>query len=140
MSHTPNDLDVFARTLYGEAACEYERVGIAAFMAVGNVILNRLKFPNRFGATIAGVCQRPLQFSCWNEKDNMRRVITDTKTLAKDPLFRVCNEVVDGLVNKGWPDLTKGADHYHADYCRPKWMNAQKLCVRLGKHLFYKLG
>ena len=137
MTHSSNDLDIFARTLYGEARCEYGKVGIAALMAVGNVVLNRLG-QKHFGASIADVCLKPWQFSCWNEKDPVRKVITGDD-LEKDPVFRVCQDVARGIAFSSWPDLTKGSDHYHADYCRPYWAKSQKLRVRLGRHLFYRL-
>lgn len=40
---THHDIDIFARTLYGEARGEYKHHGAAALIAVANVIMNRLK-------------------------------------------------------------------------------------------------
>ena len=57
------DLDILARTLYGEARGEYSSSGPAALIAVGNVIVNRFEKGGRFGKTLAEVCLKPKQFS-----------------------------------------------------------------------------
>ena len=138
---TENDIDILARTLYGEARCEYtnSRGGLASLIAVANVIMNRSKKPERFGDSIEKVCLRPWQFSCWNAKDPMRKVIV-SDSLLKDPVFKVCQEVARGVALENWPDLTHGSDHYHADYCKPAWADLTKINLRLCHHYFYKLG
>lgn len=138
---TEEDLDIFARTIFGEAKCEYnyQQGGMASLIAVGNVIMNRLKSPKRFGHSIKEVCLRPWQFSCWNEADPVRKTIEGVG-LQADPIFNFCKEAAIGVALKNWPDLTKGSDHYHANYCRPHWANLENLKVKLGRHLFYRLG
>ena len=79
------DVDVLARTLFGEARGEYERLdgGISSLISVGNVILNRLGLPERFGKSIQEVCQHPCQFSCWNKKDPNYSIITSVQKKTK---------------------------------------------------------
>ena len=65
-----HDVDILARTIYGEARGETDE----GKRAVGLCILNRYKSKKWFSAnTIAEVCQKPLQFSCWNKNDQIGR-------------------------------------------------------------------
>lgn len=59
-----HDIDILARTIYGEARGEKT----AGKKAVACVIMNRYKAKKWFsGKTIAETCQKPWQFSCWNK-------------------------------------------------------------------------
>ena len=133
-----HDFDIFARTLYGEARGEFAHTGPAAFIAVANVINNRLKKGGKYGKTLTEVCLKPRQFSCWNAYDPNRLVIQQ-ENLEEDPLFHLCRLVAQ-KVNKGlWPDLTRNSDHYHARSIKPSWARAGKIKLCLGHHIFYKL-
>ncbi len=134
---TEHDLDILARTLYGEACGEYRHTGIASLIAIGNVIVNRLE-QGRFGKTIADVCLAHSQFSCWNKDSPLYPVISGDG-ITGNMIFHICQDVARGVTILGWPDLTKGSDHYHADYCKPVWADPSKLKVALGRHLFYQL-
>jgi len=136
-----NDLDILARTIFGEARCEYNysQGGLASLIAVGNVVMNRLQSPKRFGASLKEVCQKPWQFSCWNENDPVRKMIT-ADDVDGDFIFRICQDVAIGVALQDWPDLTKGSDHYHANYCHPRLANPKKLQLKIGRHHFYRLG
>ncbi len=135
---TDHDLNIFARTLYGEARGEYALSGPASLIAVANVILNRLKRGGKYGKTFIEVCLKPRQFSCWNTSDPNRSLLQQ-EDLIKDPLFKFCQQVVH-KVNQGiWPDLTRNSDHYHATSCKPYWSKSGKIKLRLGNHIFYKL-
>lgn len=136
---TDHDFDILARTLYGEARGEYGTVGVSAFIAVGNVILNRVKSHKKYGLTITEVCLKPRQFSCWNEGDPNRSLIQEEE-LEKDPLFRMTKIVAKKIALNLWPDITRGSDHYHATSVKPYWARANKVRIRLGKHVFYKLS
>ncbi|MEB3702096.1 Cell Wall Hydrolase [Candidatus Bealeia paramacronuclearis] len=138
---TEKDIDILARTIYGEARCEYNHPqgGLGSLIAVGNVVMNRLNAKRRFGNSIEDVCLKPFQFSCWNAKDPMRKVITG-EGIEKDIVFKICQEVASAVANQAWPDFTRDSNHYHAYYCKPDWADPRKLQVRLGRHYFYKLG
>lgn len=135
---TEHDFDIVARTLYGEARGEYSKVGIAAFIAVANVIANRTTHSKKYGVTYADVCLKPRQFSCWNASDP-NRIIIQEETLDKEPLFRITKTVAQKVMFGLWPDLTKGSDHYHALSCKPYWAKENKIRLQLGNHIFYKL-
>ena len=135
---TDHDLDIFARTVYGEARGEYRHNGPAALIAVANVIMNRLRRAGKYGKTLTEVCLKPRQFSCWNQGDPNRRLIQQ-ENLEADPLFHICLVVVKKVLNGIWPDLTRGSDHYHASSCLPYWARSRKIKLHLGAHIFYKL-
>ena len=135
---TNHDIDIFARTLYGEARGEYRHYGPAALIAVANVIMNRLNRAGKYGKTITEVCLKPKQFSCWNQNDTNRTLIQQ-EDLETDPLFNICLVIVKKVINGCWPDLTRGSDHYHASSCRPYWARSGKIKLQLGGHIFYKL-
>lgn len=135
---TNHDIDTCARTLYGEARGEYKLHGPAAFIAVANVILNRYKRGGKYGNTIADICLKPRQFSCWDQKDPNRLLIQD-ENITCDPLFNICLIVARKVIEGLWPDLTRGSDHYHSSSCLPYWARSGKVKLRLGNHIFYKL-
>ena len=135
-----DDINILARTIYGEARGEYgKQSGIASLIAVGNVVMNRVNVRGRYGKTIQEVCQKPWQFSCWNEGDPNRRLIM--QEAIDDPVFFLCCEVAVKVSHQHWPDLTMGSDHYHASTMStyPPWAKNIKPKVSIGKHLFYQL-
>jgi len=133
-------VDILARTVYGEARGEYEHVegGISALIAVGNVVMNRLKAKSWYGSSIEEICQKPYQFSCWNLGDPNRAILLREEI--SDPVFDVCHQVATKVALEEWPDLTKGSDHYHAFSVLPPWARGQKPRLQLARHIFYQLG
>jgi len=57
----PKDIDILARTIFGEARGEYDHPegGMASLIAVGNVVMNRLQVKGRYGQSIQEVCLKP---------------------------------------------------------------------------------
>lgn len=135
---THNDLEIFARTLYGEARGEYPQDGPAPLIAVANVIMNRLNRGGKYGKTIADICLKPRQFSCWNSNDPNRRFLFE-ENLERNQIFYVCKTIAENVSAGRWPDLTRDSDHYHAQSCRPYWARLGKVKLRIGHHIFYKL-
>lgn len=136
------DLDVLARTIYGEARGEYNhpRGGISSYIAVANVVMNRVKKNTWFGNTIRDVCLKPYQFSCWNNNDPNYKIIK--KSHLSDGFFHICRNVANNVSNGIWPDLTSGCDHY---YCikmekPPKWSLGKKPVIEIGNHRFFNLS
>lgn len=141
MSHSKN-VDILARTLYGEARGEYLRRdgGISALISVANVIINRVKYQAWFGKTIEEVCLKPYQFSCWNENDPNRPVLQQVQA-GKDKVFDVCLEVASCVGTGVWPDITHGSDHYYAVWLprAPQWAVGKTPTFKIGQHVFFKL-
>jgi N-acetylmuramoyl-L-alanine amidase len=132
----PDDIDVMARTIMGEARGESEQGKIA----VGWVILNRAKSGKWFGGNgdIFAVCRKPFQFSCWNIGDPNRPIIINVK--ASDPDFDKCLTSAKKVLSGSVADPTGEATHYFANYISaPAWAQPPaKLTVKIGVHNFYK--
>lgn len=136
------EIDILARTLYGEARGEFGRPdgGLSALIGVANVVMNRLEKKSWFGSTLQEVCLKPYQFSCWNASDP-NRVLLLSVTPQKSQIFKTCLEVAERVAEGTWPDLTRGADHYYAIWLAraPSWARGKKPVTKIGHHLFYKI-
>lgn len=149
---TPEDIDTFARTLWGEARGE----GEAGIRAVAAVIVNRrnaaVSFIQRhpekgrhplFGdGSFASTCTanpnaRYRQFSCWNQDDpNLAKML---KVTAADKDFVLCTRIATEAVAGDLSDPTDGATHYYDPrVCSPVWIDGATLALIEGHHRFYK--
>ena len=128
------DLEIMARTVFGEARGE-ERLGK---IAVAWVIVNRWKSGRWFaGDTLSATCLMPWQFSCWNPNDPMRPKI-EAVTLDK-PSFRACTNVSLMVIADEYPDPTSGATHYYASHIgTPVWAVGKTVDKTIGRHLFFR--
>lgn len=132
-----HEIDVLARTIYGEARGELVR----GQEAVAAVVINRVRRARErggrywWGSTISEVCLKAWQFSCWNENDPNREKI-ETVT-ADNRTFRACLRVARRAVNGTLKDPTNGATHYHASTVQPAWSRRRAPCAEIGRHQFY---
>lgn len=125
------DIDTLARTVYGEARGESHQGKIA----VAYSVLNRVKAKSWYGDTIAEVCRKPWQYSCWNENDpNLARL---TSITLDDRDFQKCYcaalEAGLGII----PDPTSGSRHYHTFNVAPAWAEGKSPVASIGSHKFY---
>ena len=132
------ELEIFAKTLFGEARGEK----LPGIEAVANVIINRVKHAIRlghfwWGKTISEVCLKPFQFSCWNTSDPNRQLLN--QDLSKDAIYQLCERVAKRAIAGFLPDNTRGATHYHTKNVNPSWARAAVPCADIGHHLFYAL-
>ena len=132
------DVDILARTIYGEARGEPE-IGKCA---VASVVLNRYKAHKWFsGKTIAETCQfcvkgsKYHQFSCWNEDDPNFRLITQISE--SDKIFCKCIDVAEKYISGTYKDIVNGACHYCVIGTNPAWAKGKRPDLRIGRHLFY---
>lgn len=135
---TPAGRDAVIRTVYGEARGEPDE-GKAA---VAWVIRNRAGWqpPAWWGATLYGVCYRPMQFSCHNENDPNASIC---KLLREDdPAYITIMRIVNGVLDGSIADPTGSADHYKVTGTKASWdTSAAKVPeIVIGRHSFYKLG
>ena len=130
-----NDLKILAKTIYGEARGELNNFGLAPLIAVGNVVLNRLR--KKFANSIPEVCLAPYQFSCWNQKDPNYEKLKNLDE--SSTIFKTCLKVAKNLIEGRWPDLTDGCDHYHEKSIKPYWAGQLTPKRVFGNHLFYSL-
>ncbi|GAB6052896.1 hypothetical protein JCM17960_17160 [Magnetospira thiophila] len=130
-------VDILARTLYGEARGE----PFSGLEAVACVVMNRVRRGQKrrngywWGTTVEEVCLKPWQFSCWNDNDPNRKLLERVK--ASDPVFGRCLSVARRALNRQLPDPTDGATHYHTRGVVPDWSFGKQPCVMIGHHLFY---
>ena len=136
-----DDIDVLARTIYGEARGESRlgRIGVAAVVMnrvnkkvqAGYVTISGLKIPS-----VAATCLKPYQFSCWLKSDPNREKITTVS--AKDAVFAECLDIAQAAVNGKLSDPTNGATHYYnPKLCTAAWAKGKKPCAKIGTHLFF---
>ena len=130
------EVDVLARTLYGEARGE----SLSGKEAVACVILNRVKRSKDrgsywWGNSVEGVCQKPWQFSCWNENDPNREKILSMQ--AGHRVFDTCVRIARRAISGCLDDETSGATHYHTLNINPPWSRGRPACAEIGHHLFY---
>jgi N-acetylmuramoyl-L-alanine amidase len=132
------ELDVMARTVWGEARGE----GVIGMQGIAHTIINRVITAQKkkqywWGNTIIEVCQKPFQFSCWNKDDpNYQQLIAIRES---DPIFMLAKQTSSRVILGFVPDVTNGADHYHARNILPHWARGQIPVARIGRHIFYKL-
>lgn len=136
------DVDALDRTVWGEARGE----SFEGKIAVAHVILNRvaegIAFRKRTGRkhyrgeTVAEVCQKKWQFSCWNENDpNLPKLkVVDEQ----DKNFILCGAASRGALSGVYPDPTDGATHYHTTAIKAFWSAGKTPTTRIGHHVFYK--
>ncbi|MCR9255657.1 MAG: cell wall hydrolase [Alphaproteobacteria bacterium] len=129
---TPEDLDIMARTIWGEARGE----GIAGQRAVAHVIVNRARRGGWWGDTIAEVCRKPYQFSAWNPGDPNRRKMLGLAPETTDYLvaLAIAYRAAAGIDS----DPTGGADHYHTTDVEPWWSGKLTRLTSIGSHIFLK--
>lgn len=125
-----SDIDILARTIYGEARGETYK----GKKAVAHVIMNRTSLERfKYDMSIAATCLRAWQFSAWLPNDpnveKMHLITLDT------PLFRECYRAALEAMDEA--DFTNGATHYHTKAIDPNWAQGKVPCWSEGSHLFY---
>lgn len=144
---TLEDLEIFAKTIYGEARGE---VYLRAKVMVGKVILNRARKGGWWGNTVREVCQKPYQFSVWNKTDpNYQVVNRPLEDLFGDPVFLECYGIAALLLSgrKGLPPDFAREPHTDAvtHYCTkelyeknpPAWAKDRMHDFATGSHYFW---
>jgi len=126
-----HDFKVMAGTLFGEARGEPREGQIGVAWS----IINRWRSKKWFSApSLAGVCVKRLQYSCWNPGDPTYRRMIDATAEELAPFEQIARDCVAGTI----PDPTGGATHYYADsIAAPKWAIGKTPTVKLGHHSFF---
>lgn len=127
---TEDQTDIMARTIYGEARGE----GQQGMQAVANVIMNRVKAGSWYGASVKDVCLKPYQFSCWNDNDVNKLIITQATDAQLKPARKIAEQAIAGTLQ----DITGGATHYYADsIAAPYWAASMTQTAKIGHHIFF---
>ena len=126
------DIELFARTLWSEAAGESLR-GIEAVAAV---------VMNRAAALTEGVIDDACRsFACWSRDDPdplPTTGLTAGTGSAAELLFSTCLRVARRAVAGLLEDMTGGATHYHDRSTLPDWTAGREVAAEIGNRLFYK--
>jgi len=130
------DLDALTLTMWAEAAGDTVEgmSSVEERIAVGCVIRNRVKLPDRYGDSYREVCLRRRQFSCWNQgsdANHVRLMALAAVLLAGQPVSAVVLEtralarlIITGVLL----DRVNGATSYYAPKAmkpkgsKPKWI------------------
>lgn len=129
---TPYDLDIWAKTVYGEARNQSP----LGKLAVAYVIKNRADTPKRWPDTPSAVCLQRRQFSCWNKGDPNVHAIARLEPT--DPVYLACLHAVLRAYLGLEPDPT-GANHYAVVGTNPYWARGKVSSQRIGDHEFWTL-
>lgn len=136
------DIDVLARTLWGEARGE----GLAGMIAVGWTVRNRVELdlgsdgrPDWWGEGYEGVCRKPWQFSCWNASDPNSAYLRGEKPIPPAQYMQA-REAAVAVIEGGRPDPTGGATHYYSTSLArpPAWTQGATRTCKIGRHVFFK--
>ncbi|MBN7822405.1 cell wall hydrolase [Bowmanella yangjiangensis] len=142
MTQRERDIDVLARTIWGEARGE----GRAGQIAVGWCIRNRVEMdlhndgkPDWWGEGYEGVCKAPWQFSCWNLNDPNSAYLRGEKQIPSGQ-FMQCREAALAVIDGQEPDPTGAATHYYATTMKkpPAWVKGATRTRKIGRHIFFK--
>lgn len=142
MSQRERDIEVLARTIWGEARGE----GMAGQVAVGWTIRNRVEMdlgkdskPDWWGEGYEGVCRAPWQFSCWNKNDPNSTYLRGEKTIPASEYMRA-REAAVAVIEGRQADPTGSATHYYAITMpkAPAWATRAKRTAKIGRHVFFK--
>lgn len=133
-----------AKNIYFEAAVE----STAGKLAVAQVTLNRVSskwYPNT-------VCEVVYEGPTYVDSQGLQTPVRDRCQFSwycdgKDDvppngrLWRSAHKLAQYVLkdNKGFPDITDGALHYHAKYITaPSWAQSKKVTASIDQHIFYK--
>jgi len=151
MNLSDTDILVGALTIYGEARGDTQE----GRTAVAHTILNRCKAKKWWGKgvsghqdhSIAAVCLKPSQFSCWNKSDpnaeSLTAMLSDGwESAIVEKAFRSCLKALLDALDGHASDKTAGCTHYlttalHVSGKGPEWARRGDY-IETGKHRFFK--
>lgn len=126
-----SDLEIIARTIFGEARGEHYE----GQQAVCSVIFNRVKKPRWWGHDARSVCLHPFQFSSWNEGDPNRAILIALKD--DEPIYGQCLSIAAAGIAGTLLDLTNDADSYRRIGTPARWAEGLTPVANIGHHEFF---
>lgn len=131
-----DDVEILARTIYGEARGE----SLSGQEAIASVVLNRLAFAKKkgkywWGNSITDICLKPWQFSCWNKNDVNYKIINEVDE--NNEGYKMAKRIAMRAVSGFLEDKTRASTHYHAKNVRPSWSIGKIPAAEIGGHFFY---
>lgn len=107
--------------------------------SIANVVMNRLKRPERFGATLQDVIYSPYQFSGvggneWNKAGSNKFANKDEEDIFKN-FLSISHQAITGKLE----DKTGGADHYfNPKLANPSWAKKMQKTYKTDFHSYFK--
>lgn len=143
-----------ALNMYREASNQ----SVAGMIAVGRVVMNRVKDRRYPGSPCAVIYEGPHRES-WKTKGKdvpaSERTFYPVKNRCQFSWY--CDGKADPPANKQsvqwklaedvayqilafdkWNGMVEGATHYHADYVSPHWRKSMRLVTKIDDHIFYR--
>ena len=137
------DEEIMALTIYAEARGEI----LAGKIAVGTVIMNRVRNRSWDGRTVRDVCLWPKQFSCFNPDDKQRAMLinfaNNLNAFNENKELRDCYIIAIGLIKgsiRPDKDLVKSKCCQYLTAEAKKnvdWWKTMKFVKKIGNHEFY---
>jgi hypothetical protein len=122
----PKELRCMTENIYFEAGGE----SLAGKMAVGHVVLNRLKNP-KYPKTVCGVVHQKNGETCM-----FSWLCEAPKEVKNSQNWQQSQEVAHKLLSQDIVDLTEGSTNFHNASVNPKWN--LKPTVKIDGHQFYR--
>ncbi len=138
-----SDIELLTLVIYGEARNQ----GLDGMLAVGQVVMNRVRKRSWYGHDVKSVILRKWQFSCFNEGDPNRGIL---ENLAQDfgshmdmATFSACHWLAKGILEGHLSSAAMRNDvgpatHYHTRRVSPAWKDKLRQITQVGDHLFYE--
>lgn len=127
---SPSELKCMAENIYFEAA----RESLVGKIAVGQVVLNRMKSPN-YPKTICGVVHQKNGTTCM-----FSWTCEEPKEIVQGNSWKQSQQVAQELLSKSSEntlDITEGSTHFHGIQINPGWNNL-KPTAKIDGHQFYR--
>lgn len=106
---------------------------------IANVILNRMKRPERFGATLQDVVLAPYQFSGVGTEEFNKAINLKFKDKNEEKIFKQFLSVASSATKGSLEDNTNGSDHYvNLKLARPKWAKVYPKMAKIKEHTYFK--
>ena len=123
-----SELKCLTQSIYFEARGE----GYEGGVAVGNVIMNRVKSP-KFPDTVCGVMKQKTGKMCQFSFMCNGQIHKSVNTAQ----WRASQKIALDILNGTAPKLSKGALFFHAKYSKLR-MASTRYTAKIGQHYFYK--
>ena len=127
-----NEVALLANVLFSETKDVNDAQGIA------NVIMNRLKRPERFGDTLDKVVFAPSQFSGVGTNEWNKAVSRKFKNSKEENIYKSFVSIASRALKGQLEDNTGGADHYaNLKISNPSWAKVYKNTAKIGEHSYF---
>ena len=133
IEYTVKDVDTTVRTAWAESRGEKLVCQIGVIWA----IRNRVEMPGWWGGTPKEVCQKPWQFSCWNNRGTMEQRM---QTMRKHPAWDECVVIASKISQPGYKPSSPATHYYNPLLANPTWASKLTQLKKIGNHLFGRIS